>query len=349
MKNNGVFSTSLGQHRIIKTMGRILKRGRLAHAYILTGPEGIGKEAIALDLAMLLLCDTPRLEDPPEPCGMCQNCKKAGRGVHPDILILRPDGASIKIDQIRGLQRMISFAPLEAKRRVSIIINAHKMNNEASNALLKTLEEPPSHNHLFLTAISTEQLITTVVSRCQVLRCNVLKPEDITKLMKKNGLPCPEDAMTFISSMAQGSIICAENLLNQGILDIRNWIFDLMTKDGPDAVPVFFNLTKRLSQDLETTLLALKVIRSITRDLILLLETQCESKKNLTADWRSYISHLINQDRLQSLYTIKNKINKEGIEQYKSLLEHAEKIIEQNINRELIIEAALSFWIRKDN
>jgi DNA polymerase-3 subunit delta' len=345
----GVFPASSGQHRIIKTMGRILDRGRLAHAYILTGPEGIGKEAIALDLAMLLLCDAPRLEDPPEPCGACQNCKKTGRGVHPDILTLRPDGASIKVDQIRGLQHMISLAPLEAKRRVSILINAHKMNNEASNALLKTLEEPPCHNHLFLTATSVEQLIPTVASRCQVLRCDVLKPKDIANLMKKNGIPCPEDAMAFVSSMAQGSVIWAENLLDQGILDIRNWIFDLMTKDGPDAIPVFFNLTKRLSQDLETTLLALQVIRSITRDITLLFETQCESKKNLTADARSHVSYLINQDRLQDLHTIENKINKQGIEKYKSLLEHAEKMIERNINKELVIGAVLSFWIRKDN
>lgn len=343
-----VFPASSGQHRIIKTMGRILDRGRLAHAYILAGPEGIGKEAIALDLAMLLLCDAPRLGDTPEPCGACQNCKKTDRGVHPDILILRPDGASIKVDQIRGLQHMISLAPLEARRRISILINAHKMNNEASNALLKTLEEPPSHNHLFLTATSVEGLIPTVVSRCQILRCDILKSEDITKLMKKNELPCPEDAMVFVSSMAQGSIIRAGNLLNQGILDIRNWIFDLITKDGPDTVPLFFNLTKRLSQDIETTLLALQVIKSITRDLILLLETQRQTK-NLAADERSSALHLINHDRLQSLDTIKDKINKEGIEQYKSLMERAEKMTERNINRELVMGAALSFWIRKDN
>lgn len=329
-------------------MGRILERRRLAHAYILAGPEGVDKEATALDLAMLILCDTPRLGDISEPCCICQNCKKASRGVHPDIIILRPDGASIKVDQIRDLQRMISLAPLEAKRRVSILINAHKMNNEASNALLKTLEEPPDHNHLFLTTTSVEGLAPTVISRCQILRCDVLRPEDIAKLIKKNGLPCPEDAISFISNMAQGSIMQAKNLLEQGILDIRNLIFDFATKDGPDAIPLFFNLTRRFSQDLETTILVLQIIRSITRDLILLLEVQHKTEKKPTADGYPYVPYLINHDKLQSLCTIKNKINKEGIEQYKSLLENAEKMTERNVNRELIIEAALSFWTRKN-
>ncbi|MGC9022596.1 MAG: DNA polymerase III subunit delta', partial [Dissulfurimicrobium sp.] len=324
--------------------------GRLAHAYILIGPDGIGKEAAAIDLARLILCDIPDLGDHPMPCGACRNCKKTGRGVHPDLSILKPDGATIKVDQIRSLQQMISLAPLEAKRRVSILVNAHKMNNEAANALLKTLEEPPNKNHLFLTATSLERLVPTVVSRCQVLRCDALRRNEIERIIKEIHPSCPEEAAVFISNMSQGSIMRAAYLLERRVLEIRNEIFSFIDKDRPEAVPAFFNLSKKLSQDIDSALLTIQIMRSIVRDLVLIFETSRPGRggawsKPLTKDILH--RHLINPDRFQALQIIRDKIDRERLCQYKNLLDSAEAMIERNINRELIIEALLVFWIRR--
>ena len=345
MKQKDAFHpASSAQTRIIKKMGDVLRHGRLAHAYAITGPEGSGKEALAVNLARLFLCEAPEMRDIPRPCGVCRPCIKTGRNLHPDFFMIRPDASTIKMNQIRRLQQEVSLAPLEADRRVAIIINAHKMNQEAANALLKTLEEPPSHNHLIITASCADELLPTLVSRCQIIRCEPVPQSELMEFAEKR-LACTGEAARFLSCLAEGSPAKAEMLLEQGALETKKELFGLFTKKGTEAVPASFRLCKKFSGDMNATLIAIQTLRSITRDLRLILEM----KRRWPDRTNAVTSSIINQDGLKILYRLADAITDDKLAEYSRLLDRAEWMLERNVNQELVLEAALVFWIRKDN
>ncbi len=143
----------------------MLVRGRLPHALLITGPEGVGKYTLALGLAQAVNCERPGQG---EACGTCAQCGKIERGVHPDVNVLKPEGRKqvIKIDDIRELRNQIAYRPFEGETKVFIIRQAQRLGIEAANALLKTLEEPPPQSLILLTAPEEADLLPTVVSRC---------------------------------------------------------------------------------------------------------------------------------------------------------------------------------------
>jgi DNA polymerase-3 subunit delta' len=160
------FSPVRGQDKAIRLLDRALFSGRLAHAYLFTGPDGVGKTTVALDLAAWLLCRAPEHD---RPCGTCPGCLKRISNNHPDFLRIRPDGAAIKIDQVRALKRALTYPTFEAEQRVVLIEEVQTMRREAGNSLLKLLEEPPPGNLLVLVGGSMGSILATIVSRCQVI------------------------------------------------------------------------------------------------------------------------------------------------------------------------------------
>jgi len=160
------FSAILGQTKPITLLSRAVGSGRLAHAYLFTGPDGVGKTTVALDLAAVLLCRRPQAL---RPCGSCPGCLKLQSGNHPDFLRIAPEGAAIKIDQIRNLKKALNFAPFEGGLRIVLLEDVQTMRREAGNSLLKILEEPPANNLLLLVGNATGGLLDTIVSRCQVI------------------------------------------------------------------------------------------------------------------------------------------------------------------------------------
>lgn len=156
----------IGHDWAVRLLQRGLAAGRMSHAYLFSGPAQIGKTTLALAWAQALNCahDNP-------PCGQCSSCLKAARNSHPDIRTIAGQGAggSIKIEQIRAMQHEAVLAPYEGLFRVLILEEIDRASTEAANSLLKTLEEPPSHVVLVLTAVHAEALPETVVSRCQQL------------------------------------------------------------------------------------------------------------------------------------------------------------------------------------
>lgn len=153
----------VGHPSAIRLLERQRAEGRIAHAYLFTGPPHVGRRTLAWVWGMALLCS-----DPDPPCGSCRACRQMEAGHHPDALYVAPEGSSVKIDQVREVQRVLALTPVEGPYRMVLFDEAEKMTAEAANALLKTLEEPPSYAVLMLIAPSPESLPPTVVSRCQV-------------------------------------------------------------------------------------------------------------------------------------------------------------------------------------
>jgi len=154
------FSEIIGHEHNIKVLLRSIERGRLHHAHIFSGPEGVGKRLTAVSLAKALNCR----EMVADFCGHCVSCKKIDDGNHPDVKIVVPDGQFIKIDQIRDLQHDLQFRPFEGKKRVFIIDSADKMGLPAANSLLKTLEEPPRDSILILVTANLHSLLPALLT-----------------------------------------------------------------------------------------------------------------------------------------------------------------------------------------
>lgn len=213
-----VFSKIIGQPKAVKLLSRAIAGNRLAHGYLFTGPDGVGKATTALALAASLFCKALK----ERPCGHCSGCLKFSSGNHPDFLTIRPDGAAIKIDQVRGLKKDLSFPPFEAGIRVVLIEDVQTMRREAGNSLLKILEEPPPDNLLLLIASESEPILPTIISRCQVIPFVPLSMEEATKVIHKlNPDLKPEEAhaLSMLTGGCPGKVLA---LHNEEVLQLRN-------------------------------------------------------------------------------------------------------------------------------
>jgi DNA polymerase-3 subunit delta' len=190
------FRAIAGHRPLLELLSRATARGTLPPSVIFAGPEGVGKRLTALALAQALNCEHPiEAEDSRDACGTCASCKRIARGVHADILIIEPgDSGSIKVDQVREAIDRSMYRPFEGRRRVVIVDEADALISEAQNALLKTLEEPPSASVFVLITNRPDVLLPTVRSRCQQLRFGPLTPGEVAAvLIRDHGLE-PADA-----------------------------------------------------------------------------------------------------------------------------------------------------------
>ena len=151
----------IGHQQIIEQIQHTVASDRIAGAYLFVGPTGVGKELVARYFAQLVFCEANT--EPPEVCGTCLACRKVESGNHPDLQIIRPEGSLMKIGQIRTLQRQVIYEPLEAKRKVYILTDVDRMNPEAENCLLKTLEEPPAASVLILLTDNAQVLLLSLI------------------------------------------------------------------------------------------------------------------------------------------------------------------------------------------
>jgi DNA polymerase-3 subunit gamma/tau len=209
------FDEVVGQPVIVQTLQNAIKNNRLAHAYLFSGPRGTGKTSTARILAKALNCK----EGPtPDPCGKCDNCEKIRTGHSVDVIEI--DAASNRgIDEIRELRERVRYAPMEGRYKVYIIDEVHMLTQEAFNALLKTLEEPPSHTIFVLATTELQKVPLTIASRCQRLDFARLKLAEIKgqlqKIAKAEKFEIEEKALDLIARSAEGAMRDAISLLDQ--------------------------------------------------------------------------------------------------------------------------------------
>lgn len=192
----------IGHEWAVEHLDRALRHQRTRHAYLITGPSRIGKTRLALAFAAALNCTG---ENPP--CGECRACTLTLKGAHPDVTILDSgqEGGTLKIDDVRDLQQVLSLRPYEARYRIAILRRFHEANPAAANALLKTLEEPSPNAVLLLTADSAEALLPTIVSRCQPLRLRPLPIEQVRAALESDRGLDPETAQA-LAQLSAGRI-----------------------------------------------------------------------------------------------------------------------------------------------
>ena len=202
------FRDILGQDWVVSHLKSAMLGGRLSHAYLFLGPEGVGKAATARALAAALNCTQPAEDG--DACGTCPSCRRLHAGTHPDFLVISPEEskAQIRIEQIRELRRLTAYPPLGGGWRVVLIKPAEALsapNDAAANALLKTLEEPPDRHLLVLTARGEAELLPTIVSRCHKLAFAPLPSALIIReLENRRGLPRSQAAL--VAALSGGSL-----------------------------------------------------------------------------------------------------------------------------------------------
>ena len=319
----------LGHEWAVSLLKEHIVQGRLRHAYLIIGPEGVGRRTLAVHLAQAVNCSNP--PSPGEPCGVCRACLQIGRMQHPDLAVVQGEGKSgtIKVDQIRELQRGLSLAPYEAHYRVAILKRFEQSQPSAANALLKTLEEPPPQVLLAVTAESAESLLPTIVSRCEVLRLRPLPLEDVVQgLQTRWGLP-PERAL-LLAHLSSGRPGFALRLHQEPEwMEQRQMLLEDHQKLLASSLVERFAYAKSLTDEKEKDSLrnALQIWLSLWRDALL-------STAGAAAP-------LVNVDKADQIQELAGRISLDQAGVIISSLEHTLDLIDRNVNARLAAEVLM--------
>lgn len=222
------WSVVRGQPLAIRMLRQAVAAKKVAHAYLFVGPQGVGKRLTARELAKSLTCLQPQPDG--SACDTCRSCRKvaAEPPVHPDLLLVEPEGRFIRTEQMRSLQAEIYARPTEGRARIAIIDGAERLNVESGNRVLKVLEEPPPYATFILLTHNIAGILPTIISRCQVINFPPLATDDVSQILQeKAGLPMA-DAHLF-ASLSGGSVGLALDLANNPeVLERRNEALDLL-------------------------------------------------------------------------------------------------------------------------
>ena len=176
-----MFDEIIGNEQIKEEFIKVIEEDKVSHSYMFVGIEGIGKQMMAKSFAKMILCTN----ETEKGCNYCKSCIEFNSNNHPDFLYMKPDGNSIKIEQIRYLQRKIQEKPIISNKKVYIINDADKMTTEAQNCLLKTLEEPPEYSTIILIGSNENAFLNTIKSRCMMISFGPIETEYIKQYMEK--------------------------------------------------------------------------------------------------------------------------------------------------------------------
>ena len=326
------FKDVVGHKDILKYISSAVENNRVSHAYILNGERGSGKKMLANLFAMTLLCET----GDNEPCGKCHSCKQAESGNHPDIIrVTHEKPNSISVDDIRTqVNNTVDIKPYQGPYKVYIIPQADMMTPQAQNAILKTIEEPPSYAVFLLLTENAETLLPTINSRCVMLKRRNIKDTLIKKYLMEN-LEIPDYKADMCTAFAQGNMGRAIMLANSDHFnEIREEAVQLLKHISEMELNEIVAAVKNISvYKLEITDY-LDIIMIWYRDVLLYKATK-------------EIDKVVFKDQLQSIKEQARKSSYEGIELILESLEKAKARLKANVNFDLVME--LLFLTIKEN
>lgn len=304
----------LGQDKPIERIREFIKQAQGGRSYLFIGPDAVGKKLTAKNFAKAINCESGLLDS----CDQCSSCMKIEQNQHPDVhFIDEAGGDSIKIEDIRQMQKNASLMAYEAKKKFFIIDNAHKLTAQAANALLKTLEQPSSESIIILISSKTNLLFKTIISRCQILKFNPIKRSRLCEILK-NDYGIPENSAHFLSYFSQGSLGLALKLKDTEIFKEKNKIIDEFNTNRKTAT---FGL---LVKDRLAMRGVLNIMAAWFRDLYLLKSGMPQAE-------------LVNRDRGDDLEKAAGRYTFTGLDDAINCISDSLLRVEQNVNIKLLL------------
>ena len=316
-----MYRSPLGHEHILKLLRQTVAEERPAHAYLFSGPEGIGKKLVAIRFAAMLNCPQPQDDS----SASCPVCRRICEEKHPDFIIEKPLRGMIRIDRVRYVQSFFQFAPVEGFYRVAIVDDAHSMNRAAQNALLKTLEEPPAGRVLILVSSKPFLLLPTVRSRCRRVRFGPIRTDILAEILEQQGLG--GDKISLIAAASGGSVARALEMSASHFLDLRRQMIDILADSTRVPIRANLELSTEVSKDRDVALDAIGIGFSWIRDLLAVKEGFAGSE-------------IINSDLLDRLVFSAEHLTREQLFSIYDELVKASELIEAeiNVNRNLTMD-----------
>ena len=314
----------LGHDWAIELLQAHIGQNEVRHAYLFCGAPGIGRRTLALRFVQALNCTEP--PQPGVPCRSCLTCRQIEKMQYSDLLVVQAEqeGATLKVDQIRELQRSLALAPYQGRYKVALLLRFEEAHPSAMNALLKTLEEPASQVVILLTADSPENLLPTIVSRCEVMRLRPLSLEQVSQeLQRRNQLPA--EKARLLAHISNGRPGLALRFVKQPerLEERAVWLDDL-ARLMPASLVERFNEAETLAKDKENLRNILLVWLSYWRDVTL---------KSAGAG-----ASITNLDRLAEITALGEHLDLRKASRMTCSLERAVDLLERNINPRLVME-----------
>jgi DNA polymerase III subunit delta' len=319
----------LGHDWAVAMLREQVAQGVTRQAYLFAGAPGLGRRTLALRLAQALNCTQPLGRG--VPCGECRDCKQIDAMQHPDLAVIQADseGGTLRVDQVRELRRTLMFKPYQSKNKVAVFLRFQEANDNAANALLKTLEEAPSYAVLILTADNPEGLPATIVSRCEVLRLRPIPVELIESFLNERG--AGQESARLIAHLSGGRPGFALRMLQDpSMLAFRAERLGELHSLLPATRVDKFAYAEKLAKDKDRMRAVILLWLSFWRDVLLRAGGASEPIANI--------------DQSGEIEGLAGRVNLSEARRVVSDLEKALAQLEANINARLVAEVLLLDW-----